>query len=94
MKIQIPVSHKYPNFDKKIEQSIRFKEMIKIAKVLFSPFFHICCDFYKTKDSFRFSEMTFSNCGASKELKPKKYDRIFGDMMKLPEVCEMKSDYE
>ena len=42
------------------------------------------CDFYITKDGYRFSEMTFFHWGASQAFEPEYWDEKIGNMMNLP----------
>ena len=75
----------YPNFNKKIEKPACFEEILDNAAKMCGDFPFVRCDFYITKNSYRFSEMTFFHWGASQNFEPEKWDRIIGDMMKLPD---------
>ena len=81
---KIPVSNHYPNFTQEIKKPACYDELVENAKKMCGDFPFVRCDFYVTKDSYRFSEMTFYHWGAMEEFTPRKYDRIFGDMMTLP----------
>ncbi len=74
----------YPNFSPDVPQPPYFKEMEKMAKALCGDFPFVRCDFYKTKDSFRFSEMTFFHWGCSQAFDPPEWDLKLGDMLELP----------
>ena len=74
----------YPNFSPDMPQPPYFKDMLNMAKTLCGDFPFVRCDFYKTKDSFRFSEMTFFHWGCSQNYEPAEWDKKIGDMMQLP----------
>ena len=81
----IPVENHYPNFVQDISKPECFDEILNIAKTLCGDFPFVRCDFYITKDSYRFSEMTFFHWGCSQQYNPISYDELFGSYMKLPE---------
>ncbi len=80
---KLPIENHYPNFNKKIEKAKCYEEVLQNAKDLCSDFPFVRCDFYITKDSYRFSEMTFFHWGASQGFEPVEYDNIIGDMMNI-----------
>ena len=81
---KLPITNHYPNFDKTIEKPVCFETILDNAKKMCGDFPFVRCDFYVTKDSYRFSEMTFFHWGASQTYEPVEWDRKIGDMMKLP----------
>ena len=59
-------------------------EMLKIAKILSKPFPFVRVDFYNVKNQLYIGEMTFHpGCGFESFI-PESYNRIFGDMIVLP----------
>lgn len=81
---KIPLENHYPNFTQTIAKPACYDEILNQAKTLCGDFPFVRCDFYITKDSYRFSEMTFFHWGCSQQYTPIEYDRIIGDMMQLP----------
>ena len=59
-------------------------EMLKIAKILSKPFPFVRVDFYNVNNQLYIGEMTFHpGCGFESFI-PESYNRIFGDMIVLP----------
>lgn len=73
----IPVDMGYKNAGAGIEKPDNFDEMIFIAEKLSEDFDFVRVDLYNNKNIL-FSELTFSSGGGSVNIKPKKYDEIFG----------------
>lgn len=82
---KIKLRNHYPNFNKTIREPECYKEVLGEAKRLCGDFPFVRCDFYITKDSYRFSEMTFFHWGCSKKYQPMKWDNKLGNFMKLPD---------
>lgn len=59
------------------------KKMIKISEKLSKDFDYVRVDLYTLNEKIYFGEFTFSHGGGYLSFFPKKYDRIFGDMLKL-----------
>ena len=83
---RIPVSNHYPNFDMNFPRPECYDEILENAKNMCGDFPFVRCDFYITKNSYKFSEMTFFHWGAGQGFEPAKYDKIIGDMMSLPKT--------
>lgn len=83
---RMPIVNHYPNFDEKIEKPKCYEEILENAKKMCGDFPFVRCDFYVTKNGYRFSEMTFFHWGAgyNNTWEPKEWDRKIGDMMTLP----------
>lgn len=62
-----------------------FDEMIEMARNLSAEFLFVRVDFFKTRDSFNFAELTFTPSAAMMPLNPKSYDIEWGKLLKLPE---------
>ena len=82
----INVQQHYPNFTKKFTRpdNATFQHLIDISTTLAAPFPFVRCDYYKTHDGFRFSEMTFYHWGAYQPFVPESFDSTFGEMLTLP----------
>lgn len=81
---KLPMCHKYPNFDKEISQPPEFEELRQISRILSAPFPFARVDFYKTKDSYKFCEITFVHWAGLMPFTPPEYDLEFGAHLRLP----------
>lgn len=79
------ITNHYPNFEQEIEKPACYETILENARKMCGDFPFVRCDFYVTKDSYKFSEMTFFHWGCSQPYEPVEWDRKIGDMMKLPE---------
>ena len=61
-----------------------FDEMINIAKKLSEGFVFVRVDLYNVEGKIYFGEMTFGSHGGVQNIQPPEYQRILGDMIKLP----------
>ncbi len=80
-----PLHHKYPNTGLQIDKPECLEELIEKSKVLANDFPFVRVDFYKTKDGFKFSELTFFHWAGLVPLSPEVFDLEFGELIKLPE---------
>ena len=85
---KMPIENHYPNFNQEMTKPKCYEEILQNAKQMCGDFPFVRCDFYVTKDSYMFSEMTFFHWGASQSFEPNQYNHIIGDMMKLPKVSK------
>lgn len=60
-----------------------FSEMIEISKVLSKDFPFVRVDFFWANERYYFAELTFTPSGCMMPFNPKKYDRIYGEQIKL-----------
>lgn len=60
-----------------------FEQMVEIAKELSQGFSHVRVDLYNVDGAIYFGEMTFTPSGGTRELTPKKYNKILGEQWKL-----------
>ena len=81
---QIKMRHGYPNSEVSIEVPKDYREMFKIAENLSKGFPFVRVDFFKTKESFKFSEMTFYHWSGFKPFEPEEMDYKFGEKLVLP----------
>lgn len=61
-----------------------FEEMKKLAAVLSEGTPQLRVDFYEVDGKVYFGEMTFFHCSGLEKFYPEKWDKIFGDWVKLP----------
>lgn len=82
---KIKLKHGYPNSNKTITIPEEYQEMFDIACKLSKGFPFVRIDFFKTKDGFKFSEMTFYHWCGFMPFEPDSMDLEFGKHIKLPE---------
>ncbi len=63
-----------------------FEEMIETAKELSKDFPFVRVDFFKTSDSYKFAELTFTPGAAMMPFNPKEYDLEWGKLLDLSSV--------
>jgi hypothetical protein len=80
---RIKVKQHYPNSTYKFKIDEDFYKMIELAKKLSQDFKHVRVDFYKINNQIFFGEMTFYHFSGFEKFEPEKYDRIFGEYIKL-----------
>lgn len=76
----------YPNSHFSFVVPDDYEEMFRIASKLSGGFPFVRIDFFKTSESFKFSEMTFYHWGGCVPFEPASFDFEFGEKIKLPEV--------
>ena len=64
--------------------------MIEICRVLSKDFPHVRVDLYNVNGSIYFGELTFYHFAGLVPFKPKKWDRLFGDMWDLSKIDNYK----
>ena len=82
----IDVTNGHPNADKLPEKPVSYEQMLEIADKLSEGIPHVRVDLYEINGKVYFGEMTFYHWGGLVPFKPQKWDYIFGDMLKLPNV--------
>lgn len=65
-------------------------EMIESAKVLSADFPFVRVDFFRTSTSYAFAELTFTPSAAMMSLNPKKYDKLWGDLLDINSIVQQK----
>ncbi len=58
-------------------------KMLEIARILSKDFKFVCVDLHNVDGKIYFGEMTFTPASGYMKFKPRKYDRILGDMLDL-----------
>lgn len=74
----------YPNSTKHLVRPQRFAEMLDIARTLSKGHPHVRVDLYQVNNRIYFGELTFFHFGGMQPFKPAKWDRIWGDWLRLP----------
>ena len=64
----------------------KLNEMLTIAKNLASEFPYVRVDFYEVNQQIIFGELTFFPASGMPDFKPAKYDKIWGEMLNLPDA--------
>ncbi len=59
--------------------------MIRLARELSNGYPFLSVDLYEVNQQTYFSELTFTPCGGMMPFQPAEWDKIFGDMLILPE---------
>lgn len=73
--------HTYPIYE--TEAPRNFEKMKELASVLASGFDVVRVDFYDIDGAVYFGEMTFTSSSGSELFYPEKWDKFYGDMLKL-----------
>jgi len=73
-----------PKPDVKIKKPEKLKEMIDMATDYAQDFPYVRVDFYEVNQKIIFGELTFFPASGMPDFKPKKYDKIWGDLLTLP----------
>lgn len=87
---RIPVTQYYPNSDYVMETPKELEEMLELSEKLSSGFPHVRVDFYICSGNIIFSELTFFNWGGYEKFSPEGYDEIFGELLDLSKIENMK----
>ncbi|MCM3090634.1 MULTISPECIES: ATP-grasp fold amidoligase family protein [unclassified Cytobacillus] len=70
-----------------------YEKMLEISKEISKDFPFVRMDFYEVEGKLFFGETTFTPANGMINYEPKKYDKIFGDYLKLPIISsQIKSD--
>ena len=70
--------------DEDIPKPDNFAQMIDIASTLSQGIPYCSVDLYNTNGKIIFGEITFTTAGGFRLFIPEKYNRVFGDLIKLP----------
>ena len=74
----------HPNAAVIPEKPRNFDLMLELSEKMSKGIPQVRIDFYDTGEHVYFGEFTFSHWGGTKPFEPEKWDRIFGDCIKLP----------
>ena len=81
----LDIKQKYPHAEQPLRKPVTFEKMIEISKVLSKGFPHVRVDFYEVDGQLYFGELTFYHFSGFMPFEPNKWDKIFGDWIKLPQ---------
>lgn len=79
----LDIKQHYPNAGE-VRKPVTFEKMIELSKVLSKCMPHVRVDFYEVDGKLYFGELTFYHFSGFMPFQPAKWDRIFGDWIKLP----------
>lgn len=82
----------YDTYKEDIPRPKNFEKMIEIAEVLSAGFAQVRVDLYNVDGKIFFGEMTFTNGGGYDRILPNEYDKMLGDLWKLPIQANKKFD--
>ena len=84
----LPYSYvkKNKSINEKVEKPSNLKEMIKLSEILADKLPFVRVDFYSIEGKSIFGEMTFYPSDGRKDLIPDEYNKIMGDLIKLPKL--------
>ncbi len=80
----LDIKQKYPHAEQQLRKPVTFEKMIELSKVLSKGFPHVRVDFYEVDGQLYFGELTFYHFSGFMPFEPNKWDKIFGDWIKLP----------
>lgn len=74
----------YPAGPEELPPPTQLKEMLEIARKLSKGIPHVRVDLYSIRGTIYFGEFTFFTWAGFGNMEPKKWDKIFGDLITLP----------
>lgn len=80
----LPFTNGHPNALKQIKKPVCFELMKYLAGILSKGLPHLRVDFYEVKGKVFFGELTLYHWSGFVPFSPAKYDKVFGDWIKLP----------
>lgn len=78
------IKQKYPHAEKLLRKPETFEKMIELSKVLSRGYPHVRVDFYEVDGHLYFGELTFYHFSGFMPFEPDRWDKVFGDWLKLP----------
>ncbi|MDT0675986.1 ATP-grasp fold amidoligase family protein [Autumnicola musiva] len=73
-------------YEKKLAKPPNLEQMVEIAGKLSEKFPFVRVDLYNIKGKILFGELTFYPADGRHPFHPEKYNKIFGDLIRLPEI--------
>ena len=77
-----------PRYEKEVERPKQLEKMVEVATKLANGFPFVRVDLYDIHDKILFGELTFYPADARFPFEPEKYNKIYGDKIKLPQIPE------
>ena len=84
---KMPFTRHYPNSGEHINKPINYNQMLQLAEKLAKNIPFVRVDFYEVNRKIYFGEVTFYPGAGFEEFSPEKYDRVLGEWLDLPEIC-------
>ena len=81
---KLPFAYYNPPYEGTVEKPENLEKMIEISKKLSEEFSFVRVDFSITPKELHIGEMTFTPASAMMNFSPSEYNKILGDMIKLP----------
>lgn len=82
----LDIKQKYPHAQETLRKPVTFEKMIDFSKILSKGFPHVRVDFYEVDGHLYFGELTFYHFSGFMPFEPDRWDKVFGDWLKLPKV--------
>lgn len=82
----LDIKQKYPHAQEALRKPVTFEKMIDFSKILSKGFSHVRVDFYEVDGHLYFGELTFYHFSGFMPFEPDRWDKVFGDWLKLPKV--------
>lgn len=82
----LDIKQKYPHAKEALRKPVTFEKMIEFSKILSKGFPHVRVDFYEVDGHLYFGELTFYHFSGFMPFEPDRWDKVFGDWLKLPKV--------
>lgn len=82
----IPVVNGHPCSEHGIPKPTNYEKMLDLASKLSQGIPHVRVDFYNINGKIYFGELTFFHWSGFVPFEPEKWDYIFGDYIKLPQI--------
>lgn len=82
----LDIKQKYPHAQEALRKPVTFEKMIDFSKILSKGFPHVRVDFYEVNGHLYFGELTFYHFSGFMPFEPDRWDKVFGDWLKLPKV--------
>ena len=80
----LDIKQKYPHAQEALRKPVTFEKMIDFSKILSKGFPHVRVDFYEVDGHLYFGELTFYHFSGFMPFEPDRWDKVFGDWLKLP----------
>lgn len=77
------IKQHYPNSTQNVDKPINFDKMIELSKQISKKFKHARIDFYEVNGKVYFGEITFYHFSGFMPFEPEKWDKIFGEWLKI-----------
>lgn len=74
----------YPNSSSSLRKPVTFEKMIELSEILSKDLSHVRVDFYEVDGKLYFGELTFYSGSGFALFSPKRWDKVFGDWIELP----------